>query len=67
METPLHITEELPSGVAFMPFHWYEAAPNILTNDALDPAAKISDYKVSAVNIVLVVFNRAVRDNAFLA
>jgi len=35
-----------------MPFHWREAAANILTNDALDPLAKIPEYKVSAVNAV---------------
>jgi predicted molibdopterin-dependent oxidoreductase YjgC len=50
-----------------MPFHWREAAANILTNDALDPLAKIPEYKVSAVNAVLAVLDRAAQDNAFLA
>ncbi len=67
VEAPLHITEELPPGVVFMPFHWHEAAANILTNDALDPVAKIPEYKVSAVNTVLAVLDRAAQDNAFLA
>jgi len=67
LEAPLHITEELPPGVVFMPFHWHEAAANILTNDALDPVAKIPEYKVSAVNAVLAVLDRAAQDNAFLA
>jgi anaerobic selenocysteine-containing dehydrogenase len=62
----LHITAELPSGVVFMPFHWHEATPNILTNDTT-PLAKISEYKVSDVNAVLAVLDRAVRYNAFLA
>jgi formate dehydrogenase alpha subunit len=66
VEAPLHITEELPPGVVFMPFHWHEAAANILTNDALDPVAKIPEYKVSAVNTVLAVLDRAAQDNAFL-
>jgi len=52
VEVPLHITEKSPPGVIFMPFHWREAAANILTNDALDPLAKIPEYKVSAVNAV---------------
>jgi predicted molibdopterin-dependent oxidoreductase YjgC len=52
VEAPLHITEKSPPGVIFMPFHWREAAANILTNDALDPLAKIPEYKVSAVNTV---------------
>jgi formate dehydrogenase alpha subunit len=49
LEAPVHITEKSPPGVVFMSFHWREAAANILTNDALDPLAKIPEYKVSAV------------------
>ncbi len=67
VETPVHITEKSPPGLVFMPFHWREAAANILTNDALDPVAKIPEYKVSAVNAVLAVLDRASQDNAFLA
>jgi formate dehydrogenase alpha subunit len=52
VEVPVHITEKSPLGVVFMSFHWREAAANILTNDALDPLAKIPEYKVSAVNAV---------------
>jgi formate dehydrogenase alpha subunit len=52
VEMPVHITEKSPPGVIFIPFHWREAAANILTNDALDPLAKIPEYKVSAVNAV---------------
>ena len=67
VEAPVHITEKSPPGLVFMPFHWREAAANILTNDALDPLAKIPEYKVSAVNAVLAVLDRAAQDNAFLA
>ena len=49
------------------PDFWREAAANILTNNALDPVAKIPEYKVSAVNAVLAVLDRAAQDNAFLA
>jgi len=52
VEAPVHITEKSPPGVIFMSFHWREAAANILTNDALDPLAKIPEYKVSAVKAV---------------
>jgi predicted molibdopterin-dependent oxidoreductase YjgC len=52
VEMPVHITEKSPPGVIFMPFHWREAAANVLTNDALDPLAKIPEYKVSAVKAV---------------
>ncbi|MBE9469888.1 MAG: formate dehydrogenase subunit alpha [Chloroflexi bacterium] len=67
IEVPVHITEKSPPGVVFMPFHWHEAAANILTSDALDPVAKIPEFKVSAVNAVLAVLDRAAQDNAFLA
>jgi anaerobic selenocysteine-containing dehydrogenase len=32
-----------------MAFHFAEAAANLLTNDALDPVAKIPEFKVCAV------------------
>jgi len=67
VEAPLHITEKSPPGLVFMPFHWREAAANVLTNDALDKVAKIPEFKVSAVNAVLAVLDRAASDNAFLA
>jgi formate dehydrogenase alpha subunit len=38
-------------GVVFMAFHWAEAAANKLTNAALDPTAKIPEYKVCAVSV----------------
>ena len=67
LETILHITEKSPPGVVFMPFHWREAPANVLTNNALDPVAKIPEFKVSAINAVLAVLDRAAQDNAFLA
>ncbi len=51
LEAPVHVTEKSPPGVIFMSFHWREAAANILTNDALDPLAKIPEYKVCAVRL----------------
>ncbi len=36
-------------GTIFIPFHYYEAAVNKLTIAALDPVAKIPEYKVCAV------------------
>jgi formate dehydrogenase alpha subunit len=38
-------------GCVFIPFHYAEAAANRLTNAALDPVAKIPEYKVCAVRI----------------
>ena len=38
-------------GVVFMSFHFREAAANLLTNAALDPVAKIPEFKVCAVKV----------------
>ncbi len=38
-------------GSVFIPFHYAQAAANRLTNAALDPTAKIPEYKVCAVRI----------------
>jgi formate dehydrogenase major subunit len=46
-----YLTEDMQQGVVFIPFHFKEAAANILTNPALDPTAKIPEYKVCAVHI----------------
>jgi formate dehydrogenase alpha subunit len=67
IETPVNITDETAPGLAFMAFHWKESPANMLTNPALDPIAKIPEYKVSAVKAVLAVLDRASQDNAFLS
>jgi predicted molibdopterin-dependent oxidoreductase YjgC len=38
-------------GTVFIPFHYAEAAANRLTHAALDPTAKIPEFKVCAVRI----------------
>jgi formate dehydrogenase alpha subunit len=45
------VTGRSPQGVVFVPFHFVEAAANVLTNDRLDPKAKIPDFKVCAVRL----------------
>jgi predicted molibdopterin-dependent oxidoreductase YjgC len=45
------VTSRVKQGVVFIPFHFAETAANILTNDALDPVAKIPEYKVCAVKV----------------
>jgi len=44
-------TERVDEGSIFIPFHFVEAAANRLTNDALDPKAKIPELKVAACRI----------------
>ncbi|MFQ5614625.1 MAG: molybdopterin oxidoreductase family protein, partial [Anaerolineae bacterium] len=47
----LLVTGRSPEGTVFIPFHFAEAAANILTNDLLDRRAKIPDYKVCGVRL----------------
>ena len=45
------VTKKIKEGIVFIPFHFAEAAANILTNDALDPVAKIPEYKVCSCKV----------------
>lgn len=45
------VTEKTTVGVVFIPWHFHEAAANLLTNDALDPQAKIPEFKACAVQV----------------
>jgi formate dehydrogenase alpha subunit len=45
------ISRKVKKGVVFIPFHFSEAAANVLTNPAYDPTAKIPEYKVCAVKV----------------
>jgi formate dehydrogenase alpha subunit len=51
IETKALITERVTEGVIFIPFHFAECAANVLTNPALDPKAKIPEYKVCAAKM----------------
>ena len=51
VKAKVQITDRSPKGCVFMAFHFPEAAANLLTNDALDPIAKIPEFKVCAVQI----------------
>jgi len=45
------VTEATPAGVVSMDFHFAESPVNLLTNPALDPVAKIPEFKVCAVRV----------------
>jgi formate dehydrogenase alpha subunit len=47
----LLVTGRSPEGTVFIPFHFAEAAANVLTDNRLDTRAKIPDYKVCGVRI----------------
>src|SRR5207248_6444139 len=40
-----------PRGAVFIPFCFYEAAANLLTNPVLDPFGKIPEFKYCAVRV----------------
>jgi len=67
IKTRVRKSERVNPGQAFMAFHWNDAPANVLTNPALDPVAKIPEYKVASIKAVLDVLERAARDNSFLA
>jgi predicted molibdopterin-dependent oxidoreductase YjgC len=46
------LTERSPEGTVFIPFHFAEAAANLLTLEQLDERAKIPDYKITAVKVM---------------
>jgi formate dehydrogenase major subunit len=45
------LSERQARGQIFIPFHFREAAANLLTNPRLDPYAKIAEFKISAVKL----------------
>jgi formate dehydrogenase alpha subunit len=58
------VTQRTTVGVVFIPMHFAEAAANLLTIDALDPLAKIPEYKACAVRIVPAVKEELARPDA---
>ncbi len=45
------ISDRVARGQVFVPFHFREAAANLLTNPVLDPYAKMAELKICAVRI----------------
>jgi len=45
------VSDQAIKGTIFIPFHFAKAAANRLTNPALDPIAKIPEFKVCAIRI----------------
>ena len=52
-EVAIHVRRDdgTPKGAVFVPFAYYEAAANLMTNAALDPVGKIPEFKYCAVAI----------------
>ncbi|BBL68397.1 formate dehydrogenase subunit alpha [Methanoculleus chikugoensis] len=51
VDVPARVTKDIMKGIMFMPFHFAECAANVLTNNALDPIAKIPEFKACAVKV----------------
>ena len=45
------VDDGMPRGAVFVPFCYYEAAANMLTNPVLDPFGKIPEFKYCAVKV----------------
>jgi formate dehydrogenase major subunit len=52
-QVAIHVRRDdgTPRGAVFMPFAYYEAAANLMTNAALDPFGKIPEFKYCAVAV----------------
>jgi len=53
MISAVRVSHRVARGQVFVPFHFREAAANLLTNPVLDPYAKMAQLKVCAVRIEL--------------
>ena len=51
IELSLLADRSIEPGSIFIPFHFREAAANVLTTDALDPDGKIPEFKFCAVHV----------------
>ncbi len=52
MEAPARLSQSVEPGTLFLPIHFGENPTNVLTNaEAVDPLAKIPEFKVSAVKV----------------
>jgi len=54
IEAQAWVTDRVPPGMVYANFHFPNASANELTQAALDPIAKIPEYKITAVKVELV-------------
>jgi formate dehydrogenase alpha subunit len=51
IEAEARVTDTVPPGLLFVPFHFADSCANVLTISALDPSAKCAETKVCAVKM----------------
>lgn len=54
IEARAWVTDRVPPGMVYANFHFPNASANELTHAALDPVAKIPEYKITAVKVELI-------------
>ena len=54
IEAQAWVTDRVPPGMVYANFHFPDSSANELTIAALDPVAKIPEYKVCAVKVELI-------------
>jgi len=54
IEARARVTDEVPEGMLFVPFHFGESCANVLTNPVLDPTCGMPEYKVCAAKMEVV-------------
>jgi formate dehydrogenase major subunit len=48
---PVHLTDDVSPGEAFLAFHFPDVATNLLTSDAVDETTSCPEYKITAVQL----------------
>jgi formate dehydrogenase major subunit/formate dehydrogenase alpha subunit len=51
IQLPVKILDRVAAGTVFTTFHSVDVSINVLTNDMLDPLAKVAELKICAVKI----------------
>ena len=51
IEAEAKVTDEVPPGLLFVPFHFPKSCANVITNPAIDPSCKCAETKVCAVKM----------------
>jgi formate dehydrogenase major subunit len=54
IQVEARVTDDVPEGVIFLPFHFSESSANKITNPVLDPACGMPEYKVCAVEVEVI-------------
>lgn len=52
MKIKARVTDKIPSGIIFVPFHFVESRVNELVGENFDPISKIPEFKVVAVKVI---------------